>query len=477
MFSKNITAAACCMIMTLSAHAQTLDPNDIGKAPDRQEQLTRKGVPELRREVNDAYQNKDYRALRDALMALRTLRPYNSEYMFQLVLANSLLQDRSAAYDTMLRMQRQGLAYDFNEVEEAEYIRGTDVYTHLNDMMIAAGEPLGQAEVITELPADLLLPESIAWDPNREAFLVGSIADGLIMQVGLDGGKKELLRSNEENGLWGIYGLAVDAKRNRLFASTASNPQFRGADPVDQGRSMLIEFQLDTMEILKRYPVAVDGRPHILGKIAVGASGEVYVTDALLPMVYLMTPGESVLRPFFSMPYLVNLRGMDISDDGRMLYLADYEMGITVIDLGVGKSKRLVTPANLNLGGIEGLATWQNSLVIVQSGIRPQRIMRLDLDESRLGVKSTSPVAVALDMFDAPKYGTMVGDEFYFFAASQWGKQTPVPVPIARTNIANTPTMVDPQLEKLMEEYRKSREAGAVKPGEFKPGETGKDRE
>lgn len=474
MYLKKVFAISfftICMASPVSVNAQTLNPEDIGKPISAQEKLSKVGVPELRRMVNDAYSQEDYTALKDALLALREIRPYNSEYMFQLVLAHALLNDKSAAYDTMLKMQRQGLSYDFDKAPEAENIRNTDVYKHINDLMVHAGEPLGEADVVAQIDANISLPDSLVWDPSRESFLVGSIADGLILQMGADGDRKELVRADDNNGLWGIYGLAVDAERNRLYASSASNPQFKGAKAVNQGRSVVIEFQLDTLEILKRYPVPADGRPHILDKMAVGPAGEVYVADALLPMVYLLDPGKPTLRPFFSMSYLVSLRDVDISSDGKKLYIADHEMGVTVINLESGRSRVLRTPDNLNMGGIEGLQVWENSLVMVQSGIRPQRIMRLDLGPEGDNVTAVAPVAVGLEIFDSPKNGATVADEFYFLANSQWGKEEPAPVSIAKVNIADTPTMVDPNLEKLVDQYRKAQAAGRVRSGDAVPEE------
>ncbi|MBT8062170.1 MAG: hypothetical protein HKO64_00355 [Xanthomonadales bacterium] len=465
------TIVACCIWLSAAVQAQAIDPEDIGTPATARQDVSKLSVPELRKKVSEAYQAENFTLLRDALVALGNLRPYNSEYMFQLVLANALLDDKAAAYDTMLKMQRQGLSYDFDKAPESQNIRGTELYEHLNGLMVSAANPLGDASVVARLAAEVLLPDSIAWDASREAFLVGTITDGLILQVDADGQSRELLRASEENGLWGVYGLAVDSARNRLYASSASNPQFRGGKKEDQGRSMLVEFQLDTMEILHRYPVPADGRPHILGKLVIDPAGKIFATDALLPMVYVLEPGEPALRPYFNQPYFVSLRGMDLSENGRLLYLADHEMGITVIEIASARSVRLKGPETLNLGGIDGLSVWGNSLVIVQSGISPQRVMRLDLDPTGTSVSAIAPMAVALDIFDTPRYGEVRGDEFFFLANSHWGKDEPSAVTIARINIAETPTMVDPQLEQLLDQYRKSQAAGMVRPGDSLPGE------
>jgi len=423
-------------------------------------------VPELRRQAQQASIDKNYAALRDALEELHRQRPNNSDYMYQLVLAYALLDDKQPAFNIMLQMQRQGLSYDFNQAPESANLRGLQLYDYLNDLMVGAGQPVGVAEPVVTLDSKIELPETIAWDPQRERFLVGTITHGQILAVSKEGDTEELLRASDENGIWGIQGLAVDAERNRLWVSSAANPQFSGYSPVDKGKSILFEFRLDDMELLHRYWVPVDGRPHSLGKLAVAPDGDVYAADALLPMVYVKEAEKDRLRPFFAAGSLVSLRGLALSDDGKMLYVADYEMGVAVIDIEAGQTYMLNTPNTLNLGGIDGLNFWQGQLVVIQSGIRPQRLMSLELDENRLGVSNIAPLAVALDSLDYPSYGTVVGDDLYFFANTHraGSGDEPGEVTIARTPLDEAPQIIDPEAERLFEKIEQARQRGDVRP-------------
>ena len=78
--------------------------------PGQQAAKAAQGVPGLREEANRAFSSKDYRAFRQAMVRLHALRPNNSEYMYQLVLAHALMDEKSAAFNIMLQMQRQGLS-------------------------------------------------------------------------------------------------------------------------------------------------------------------------------------------------------------------------------------------------------------------------------------------------------------------------------------------------------------------------------
>ncbi|MCA1780544.1 MAG: olfactomedin domain-containing protein [Xanthomonadaceae bacterium] len=82
----------------------------------------------------------------------------------------------------------------------------------------------------------------------------------------------------------------------------------------------------------------------------------------------------------------------------------------------------LRAPETLNLGGIDGLYSWQGSLVAIQNGISPNRILRLDLDESGTSVESIAPLSVALPEFETPTFGAMVDNRLVYLAASHWDK-------------------------------------------------------
>ena len=93
----------------------------------------------------------------------------------------------------------------------------------------------------------------------------------MILAVEKDGTATELLRADNSNGMWGVYDVMVDTARDRLWISSAATPQFSGFSPVDKGRSALFEFELKSLELVKRHPVPVDGRPHSLGNMAMAA--------------------------------------------------------------------------------------------------------------------------------------------------------------------------------------------------------------
>ena len=388
-------------------------------AQTENQQARPENVPELLVKANSAYAEKDYLAFSRALERLHVLRPYNGGYMYQLVIAYALLDEKSKAYDVMVRMQRQGLGYDFDESPDTMNIRGTQVYDHVNDMLKTASNPLGEADPAFVLPESVSLPETISWDESRQKFLIGTATEGSIIAVGLDGQVTELIKANDENGLWAILDILVDTSRNRLWVTSSAIPSFSRFDPVDQGRSALFEFNLKSLELIHRYPVPVDGMPHTLGSMALSSDGDIYIVDRTLPIIFRKVAGEQKIKAAVALRDMVSMRGIAIQPDGGLIYVADREMGIMVVDIKSARSRLLAVPATLNVGGIDGLYLKDNRLFMIQNGNMPQRVMRLQLDPEGIEVVAVRPMAVSQPEFDFPSFGALQGEHLYFFANSQ----------------------------------------------------------
>jgi len=446
----SLVLAIALALASLSLAAQVKTPDGL---PDN--------VPGLLVKANSAFVAKDYQTFRTVMQRLHTLRPNNSDYMYQLVIAHALLDEKPEAYSVMLRMQQQGLSYDFSETESTRNIRGTEVFDYVNDLMKMAADPVGESETVFVLPENVAMPETMEWDESRQKFLIGTITEGSIFAVGKDGQANELLRADEKNGMWSVFDIKVDQERNRLWVSSAATPVFSRYDPVDNGRSALFEFDLESLELIRRYPVPVDGRPHILGSMALGPEGEVYLADRALPIIYKKAADEQKLKAVLASRDMVSMRGIAMQPDGSIMYVADREMGILVIDIKGGRAARLAVPETLNTGGIDGLYLWENHLVIIQNGIKPQRLVRLQLDSTGTKVAAVRPLAVAQPEFDYPSFGAIKGEDLYYFANSQSvsrGEESR-PVVVLRTSVNASEDLAQPDMQEYLRKRGEALEA------------------
>jgi len=354
-------------------------------------------------------------------------------------------------------MQQQGLTFDFNSSEDTVKIRKTEVYDYLNGLMIEAGKPMGEGSVAFTLPETTMRPESIAWDDSRGAFLVGTLDTGVVFAVTPNGKSKKLLRASKKNGILAITGLAVDAARNRLWLSSAGVPVFIGLPPADLGRAALLEFDLKTLKLLNRFDLPVDALPHVPGRIGITPQGNIYFIDRAVPMVFRKMADGSQVEPFMAQSDMTGFKDMALSDTGTKMYIADAALGILVVDIEAKTSTMLGVPETLNVGGISGLMFSEDSLLMLQNGITPQRLMRLTLAPNGLDVATVTPLAIALEEFDSPAFGVVNTGAIYYFAEGNKGDENGAP---AVTTVMRTPLeLSEPIAPTESRKYNKDTEA------------------
>jgi hypothetical protein len=174
-------------------------------------------------------------------------------------------------------------------------------------------------------------------------------------------------------------------------------------------------------------------------------------------LVYVKPAGEQKLKAAVVLKEMISMRGIAMQTDGRIMYVADREMGIMVVDTKAARAKLLSIPETLNLGGIDGLYLKDNRLIVIQNGIKPQRVMRLQLDASGTEVTSVRPLAIAQPEFDYPSYGTIHGEDLYFFANSHWsGKSdSQKPVTVLRTSLNASEELMGAETRRYLEEEAK----------------------
>ena len=246
-----------------------------------------KDIETLEEESRQAYEDEKYVSYYVANMKLLEQRPYNPVYLQRIIVACAKLNRLSTAYHFMLKMQQQGFSYDLNQDPDTENIRNTEVYKHINGLLIQAGEPAGEAETVHTLAGKYADPAAISWDGHRGRFLVGTKSAGTVLALSEDGAEEVLIQADDENGLWAINGLHADAANNRLWISSAAVPEFTAFSPIDKWRGALFEFNLETLDLINRYNIPVDGSPHELGPMAVTDAGDVYIVDLRAAVVYL----------------------------------------------------------------------------------------------------------------------------------------------------------------------------------------------
>jgi sugar lactone lactonase YvrE len=271
--------------------------------------------------------------------------------------------------------------------------------------------PVSAARPAFRLDDPGLLPEDIDYDPRTKRFFISSILKHSIMALDAHGQLQTFADSPEH---WPMVAIKVDANRRRVWATEVAFDGFTAIASADWGRSMLLEYDLDSRALLSRY----DGPPHSnLGDMALMPNGDPIVSDGTGGGVYRLQRGK---LHRIDHGELLSPQTVAICNDGRHAFIPDYVRGIAAFDLKTGALRWLSTEDRYALDGIDGLYCEGRLLMAVQNGTAPERVVSFTLDASKSAINAESVVERATDTLGEPTHGVFVGRTFYFIANSGW---------------------------------------------------------
>ncbi len=356
--------------------------------------------------------------LRHAREAAR-LRPAHGGVVYTLASAYALAGDTAGALATLRRFAALGHAADLDADADFTAIRPLPAYDSLRQAMRRNVAPLVRSTPAFTLAERDLLTEGIAYDLRTRSFFVGSVHRGKILRVDDRGRTMELVPPGLA-GFWAPLGMRVDAPRRVLWVAAAALPQTVGYDSADAGRSGLFRFDLASGALTGRFPLPDDGQAHTLGDVTIARNGDVYSTDSRGPAVYRVRAGSDSIEQFVASPLLLSAQGLALDAEERTLYVADYSRGILRIDLATRAVRLLATADDVLALGIDGLYLIGGSLVGIQNGVAPHRVVRLRLDASGNRVEQAEVLERARPDYAEPTLGVVVGRDLFYVAASQW---------------------------------------------------------
>lgn len=281
--------------------------------------------------------------------------------------------------------------------------------------------PIGEAEVWREVSPETVLVEDIALDGSG-GFYASSVVSGSIIHTDAYGNSRPFV-ADESQQFGSFFGLAYErlARNPYLFASYGWVDQTKGLAKAT-AHTGILKLHPTTGEIEGNWilPGGVEGQ-QIADLVASGRHG-VFATDGQSGKIFRIN--ENTLE---KLPLNVTLRsaqGIELLYDDSLL-VADYGRGLWRINLESHEAKLLDVPDTVSLIGIDGLFTHRGSLIAVQNGVSPHRIIEIETDKNYEKVNGIKVLAQNLPEFDEPTLGISTRDGIMFVASSQWPKFGP----------------------------------------------------
>ena len=350
---------------------------------------------------------------RESLQKVVALRPDYPGGIYALAQAFAREGNTQSALEQLELLA--GMSIEFGPAKDTVFaaFNGNDRFRALLEREKQNLRPLNRATPSDSFTLDLFHPDGVTYDAKQRRFCISSVRLRKVSCKNADG---KIVDYGGNAGLWSVLGIAV-ARNGHLWLATTALPETSGFTQELRGRTALIEIDPANDAVVTRVAAPNDSLAHSFGDIAVGRDGSVFVSDGV-GTIYRFRAGK--LEPFGQPRSWVSPQGITFSPDGKQLFVADYSRGVFSVDPATGAATQLGAPAGTTLLGIDGLAYHKGSLIAIQNGIRPYRVVRLLLDAAAARIQSVEVLESNHALFDEPTTGTVVGDRFYFIANSHW---------------------------------------------------------
>jgi sugar lactone lactonase YvrE len=368
----------------------------------------------LAREAVEAYKAKNLALFLEKSRAASSLRPSHPTMLYNYGAALALNGRGDEALEALERVAAMGMIYEPAKDDDFASIRESPRFARVVEALQRNADPTTKTKREFTIDDRGIISEGIAYDARTRRFFVSSVRNGAIYARDSRGKVSQFVRDQP----WGVFGMAADPARRRLWAGTSALPQSKGFREDDRNHAAVLEIDLDSGRVLNTIRPQDDAK-HVFGDVAVARDGSVFVSDSVSPSIYVIRGGA--MTPLIRSGPFSSLQGLAPSSDGRILYAADYARGIFAIDVATGDTHLLPIPPNTSLLGVDGLYTaGKGTLVGTQNGTNPQRVIRMQLAPNGQAITRVDALASNERDFDDITLGVVNGGRLYFNAAAQW---------------------------------------------------------
>jgi sugar lactone lactonase YvrE len=278
--------------------------------------------------------------------------------------------------------------------------------------------PMVGSEEVATVADSTFWPEGMDADPRTGRYWIASVRRRTVAEVG-PGRAHRLLWPADGETMGAVLGVRFDAARDVLWVTTSHVDMARTDGKVTD--AALLRVRRADGRIERRWTLPASARGHVLGDLALGPAGDVWVTDSNDPALYRLRPGADSLERI-DHPLLHSPQGVVATPDGRAVYVADYSHGLLRVDVATGAVTRLDDAPGTTSLGCDGIAWDRGAIVAVQNGVLPARIVRFTLDSTGARIARVHVLDRNTTVADEPTIGAVLGRTFVYVANSAWEK-------------------------------------------------------
>lgn len=367
---------------------------------------------EVMEQANEAFRAEEPAAMATAMERARELRPYRNKYLYFLAMARARMGDSGTALRHLETLAARGLVLSVDDQPWLKSLRGRPDWQTLLARFQENGRPVGSPRVLARHPEGNFIPEGISASSNIEVLYLGSIRKRRIDMI--EGGTSRPFYSGDP--LMSVFGMHLTDDGETLWVATAGLDETRDLDTKRKGRTGLVTFDTASGQPVAEFLFPDNGTPHLLGEVILSSTGPV-ATDSLGGGIYRLSPESGRWDTLLPSGRLRSPQGLVQWTDARLV-VADYVGGLYFLNRDDNRLTELNIPDDLAIEGIDGLYRHGSKLIAIQNGIRPQRVICMQVAGNE--VISWQTLVANHPEFDDPNLGFVYDDHFAFIANSHW---------------------------------------------------------
>jgi WD40 repeat protein len=367
-------------------------------------------------EAKKAQETKDYPQFYALIMKAHELHPYHQGILWNAGVAAALNNKSDQAIDFLNRALNIDATLDLNSPAL------TCLKDHPGFLQLRKTKENLLRSVVTSDTAFVLDDrqlhlESVAFDEKDKVLYGGSIHKRKIIKVNRSGRVSDFI-SSEQHGITSVFSLKVDFQKRILWACSSPIQEMQHYDSAAVSR--LYQFNLNTGKLVNSCQPADTLSGHIFGDLTLNAKGTPFVSDSKNNHIYMYDAKLNKLVSFFSSKEFWNIQGLSFSENDQFLYISDYVKGIFRLKMKTLELSKVAATYDISLKGTDGIQYYENSLITIQNGVQPNRVVRHYLDATGESFIRSEIIDNAHPAFGEPTIGSLSDGVFYYVANSQW---------------------------------------------------------
>ncbi|MFC1726617.1 hypothetical protein ACFL4T_13420 [candidate division KSB1 bacterium] len=320
-------------------------------------------------------------------------------------LGNNDLAFKQLKKATKLGYSTKMLFHEIHQLNDTAFIalRDKEAFKEIIEIMKESEKPVHKSQIAFTISDKELNPEGIAYDPVEKMFYLGSLNNHKIIKVDPIGKCTDFINEGQE-GLNRIMGIHVDPIRRILWAASFA-----------EERNEVLKYNLSSGKLIRKYFFPPDGINHNFNDLVIHPNGDIYISGGC--SIYTIPQFSDKLELFLKSNSFAGLNGITLSDDGRVIYVSDYFIGIYKIDIQTKSFSLMSHEPGFNPFGVDGLYFSNNHLYAVQDVLNT--IDSFSLNEDATHIESCEIFERNSPYLYKPTTGVIVDDYFYFIADTQ----------------------------------------------------------